>query len=128
MKTTTDEAVAVEIPPAVTAVEEPRGDPQIKPAARSYATAGVYVEVMNGPNAGQIAPMTKREFVLGQRGATRATIRREDVDRFVLVRVDPVTTIAVNGVLVTKESAPLAFGDTIDVAGVVLKFGRRPPL
>ena len=41
-------------------------------AARAYATAGVYVEVMNGPNAGQIAPMTKREFVLGQRGATKA--------------------------------------------------------
>ena len=128
MKTTTDEAVAVEIPPAVAAVEEPRGDSQIKPAARSYATTGVYVEVMNGPNAGQIAPMTKREFVLGQRGATRATIRREDVDRFILVRVDLAAAIAVNGVLVTKESAPLNFGDTIDVSGVLLRFGQRPPL
>ena len=128
MKTTTDEAVAVEIPPAIRAVDEPRVDTDVKPEARGYATAGVYVEVMNGPNAGQIAPMTKREFVLGQRGATRATIRREDGDRFVLVRVDPVATVAVNGVLVTKESAPLAFGDTIDVGGVLLRFGQRPPL
>ena len=127
METTSDEAVAVEIPPAVRAVDEPRADPNEKPEARAYATAGVYVEVMNGPNAGQIAPMTKREFVLGQRGATKAAIRRDD-DRFFLVRIDLAATIAVNGVLVTKESAPLAFGDTIDVGGVLLKFGRRPPL
>ena len=127
MKTTNDEAVAVEMPPAVHVVEEPRVAPDDKPEARAYATAGVYVEVMNGPNAGQIAPMTKREFVLGQRGATKATIRRDD-DRFVLVRVDPAATIAVNGMVVITESEPLAFGDTIDVGGVLLKFGRRPPL
>ena len=127
MENTTDEAVAVEIPPAVRAVEEPRVDPSDKPEALSYATGGVYVEVMNGPNAGQIAPMTKREFVLGQRGATKAMIRREE-ERYVLVRVDPIATIAINGLLVTKESAPLAFGDTIDVAGVLLRFERRPPL
>lgn len=127
METTTDEAVAVEIPPAVSAVDEPRVDTDDKPEGRAYATAGVYVEVMNGPNAGQIAPMTKREFVLGQRGATKAAIRRED-DRFLLVRVDLAATIAVNDVLVTKDSAPLAFGDTIDVGGVLLRFGRRPPL
>jgi len=128
METATDEAVAVEFPPAVSAVEEPRVETSDKPEGRAYATAGVYVEVMNGPNAGQIAPMTKREFVLGQRGATKATIRREDDERFVLARVDLAATIAVNGVLVTKDSAPLAFGDTIDVGGVLLRFGRRPPL
>jgi predicted component of type VI protein secretion system len=127
METTTDEAVAVEIPPALSVVEESRIEPSDKPEARAYATAGVYVEVMNGPNAGQIAPMTKREFVLGQRGATKAAIRRDD-DRFILVRIDLAATIAVNDVLVTKDSAPLAFGDTIDVGGVLLRFGRRPPL
>jgi len=127
METTTDEAVALEFPPAVRAVDEPRVEPDEKAEARTYATAGVYVEVMNGPNAGQIAPMTKREFVLGQRGAIKATIRRDD-DRFLLVRVDLAATIAVNDVLVTKDSAPLAFGDTIDVGGVLLRFGRRPPL
>ena len=127
METTTDEAVAVEIPPALSVVEEPPIESNEKPEAGAYATAGVYVEVMNGPNAGQIAPMTKREFVLGQRGATKAAIRRDD-DRFCLVRVDLAATIAVNDVLVTKESAPLAFGDTIDVGGVLLRFGRRPPL
>jgi len=127
METATDEAVAVEFPPAVSAVEEPRVETSDKPEGRAYATAGVYVEVMNGPNAGQIAPMTKREFVLGQRGATKAAIHRDN-DRFVLVRVDLAATIAVNDALVTKDSAPLAFGDTIDVGGVLLRFGRRPPL
>ena len=44
------------------------------------------------------------------------------------MRVDPAATIAVNGMVVITESEPLAFGDTIDVGGVLLKFGRRPPL
>jgi hypothetical protein len=33
--------------------------------------------VMNGPNAGQISPMTTREFVLGKAGVTIAVIRPE---------------------------------------------------
>jgi hypothetical protein len=32
---------------------------------------------MNGPNAGQISPMTTREFVLGKAGVTIAVIRPE---------------------------------------------------
>ena len=128
METTTSQAAAVEIPTAPSIAEDSHVDTSEGREVRSDATAGIYVEVMNGPNAGQIAPMTRREFVLGHRGATKVAIRREDVDRFVLVRVDLAATIAVNGLLVTKESAPLAFGDTIDVAGVLLRFGRRPPL
>jgi predicted component of type VI protein secretion system len=126
MDSNTDTAVAVDIPPTISVVPTPRrGSSHIDP--RSDATSGVYVEVMNGPNAGQIAPMTRREFVLGQGGATKAVIRR-DGDRFSLVPIDAKTMTRLNGAHVPAEGASLAFGDTIDVAGVMLRFGRRPPL
>jgi len=82
---------------------------------------------MNGPNAGQIAAMTRREFVLGQRGATKAVIRHDE-DGFYLLPGDDEAVTSVNGNRVTSQGVRLEFGDTINVSGVLLKFGRRPPL
>ena len=116
--------VAVEIPPAVSAVP---ATSRTAEAIDDDIARGVYVEVLNGPNAGQIVPMTRRRFVLGKAGATVAHIRREG-NVFSLVPVDPDATTLVNGESVAPEGVTLAFGDSIEVAGVKLRFGRRTPL
>jgi hypothetical protein len=86
----------------------------------------VYLEVVNGPNAGQIAPMNKREFVLGRAGAAKAVIRRDGEVFTLFPRSDPSCTV--NGQVVPPEGLRLSFGDAIEVAGVRLRFGRRLPL
>jgi hypothetical protein len=86
----------------------------------------VYLEVMSGPNTGQIAAMTKREFVLGTAGATKAVIRR-DGETFLLVPHIGAPCM-VNGQDVPPDGTRLSFGDAIEVAGVRLRFGRRLPL
>jgi predicted component of type VI protein secretion system len=118
-------AVAVDIPPTVSI--DPVHSEHDERATQGVATSGAYIEVMSGPNAGQIAPVTKREFVLGRAGSTMAVIRREG-DDFVLQARDGHTSASVNGTLVSAEGVRLAFGDAIEVAGVRLRFGRRPPL
>jgi predicted component of type VI protein secretion system len=87
-------------------------------------STSAFVEILSGPNAGQIAPMNKPEFSLGKLGATVAAIRREG-SAYRLVAVDRRATPLVNGRAIDAEGAVLAFGDTIDVAGVRLRFDRR---
>jgi pSer/pThr/pTyr-binding forkhead associated (FHA) protein len=120
MDSSSDTAVAVDIPPSVSSVTARTG-------SRAEPVAGVYLEVVNGPNAGQIAAMNKREFVLGQRGATKAVIRHDE-GGFYLLPNDQKAVTSVNGSRVPAHGVRLAFGDTINVSGVVLKFGRRQPL
>jgi predicted component of type VI protein secretion system len=127
MDSNSDTSVAVDMPPTISVVPEPSTATSGARAPRSDATLGVYVEVMNGPNAGHIASMTKREFVLGQRGATKALIRHDE-DGFSLVPVDLGSDTSVNAIRVASHGVRLAFGDTINVSGVVLRFGRREPL
>jgi hypothetical protein len=117
-------AVAVDIPPTVSI--EPLHSGHDEQATQVVATSGAYVEVMSGPNTGQIAPVTKRKFVLGRAGSTMAVIRREG-DDFVLQARSEHISASVNGKLVSGEGVRLAFGDAIEVAGVRLRFGRRPP-
>jgi hypothetical protein len=119
MDSSSDTAVAVDIPPAVSSVT-------VQSASRAAPVSGVYLEVVNGPNAGQIAAMTKREFVLGRAGAAKAVIRREGETFTLLPRSDPSCTV--NGQLVPSEGVRLSFGDAVEVAGVRLRFGLRAPL
>jgi len=129
MEMHTEASAAVDIPPPVSAVATPRGPVVAERAAEPYdgATAGVYVEVMSGPNAGQISPMTKAEFVLGKAGAPLAVIRR-DADGYLLVPLNAVRTPNINGRAVDPGGTRLEFGDTIGVGGVTLRFNRRAPL
>ena len=124
METNTSASVAVDMPPAVSVVPlaAVRDVADRPPEARNDASDGVYVEVMNGPNAGQISPMTRRQFVLGKGGVTIAVIRRDDAG-YRLVPVGGVPSL--NGRSVEADGARLAFGDMIEVAGVKLRFGRR---
>jgi pSer/pThr/pTyr-binding forkhead associated (FHA) protein len=119
MDSSSDTAVAVDIPPSVSSLTA-------RTASRAGPVTGVYLEVVNGPNAGQIAAMTKREFVLGRAGAAKAVIRREGETFMFLPRSDASCTV--NGQRVPSEGVRLSFGDTIEVGGVRLRFGRRAPL
>jgi hypothetical protein len=127
MDSNSDTSVAVDMPPTISAVPDARATASGEREPRNEVALGVYVEVMNGPNAGQIAAMTRREFVLGQRGATKAVIRHDE-DGFYLLPGDDEAVTSVNGNRVTSQGVRLEFGDTINVSGVLLKFGRRPPL
>jgi hypothetical protein len=71
--------------------------------------------------------MTKREFVLGRGGVTIAVIRR-DGDSFSLIPVDGDRSSLLNGQSMPKEGGRLIFGDSIEVAGVKLRFASRVPL
>jgi len=126
--------IAIDFPPEVagaagTAVvpEAPQQIVAERPELHAEATAGVYIEVMSGPNAGQITPMTKSEFVLGKAGASIAAIRRSEFGyRLVPFANDRMPTL--NGRPIEQAGAWLEFGDTIGVGGIVLRFSRRAPL
>ena len=69
--------------------------------------------------------MNKPEFLFGKLGATVAAIRTEG-SVYRLVPIDRRAAVPlVNGRAIDAEGAVLAFGDTIDVAGVRLRFDRR---
>jgi len=126
--------VAIDLPPEVavaTGMAVVPGAPQQivaeRPGVDAEATSGVYIEVMSGPNAGQITPMTKSEFVLGKAGATIAAIRHSEFGyRLVPFATDRMPTL--NGRPIEQAGAWLEFGDTIGVGGIVLRFSRRAPL
>ena len=120
--------VAIDLPPDIAVA--PVAPEQIvaeRPSVHAEATAGVYIEVMSGPNAGQITPMMKSEFVLGKAGAAIAAIRRSEFGyRLVPFANDRMPTL--NGRPIDQAGAWLEFGDTIGVGGIVLRFSRRAPL
>jgi len=125
MEADADASVAVEMPPTVSVVRE-----AMKTSRRAGAGTRELpserdtpiIEVLSGPHAGQRTKMTKAEFVLGKGGVTIASIRR-DATGYRLVRDDARAVAALNGVMLTAADARLAFGDTIEVAGVKLRFG-----
>ena len=127
MDMNSDSSVAVDMPPTISVVPSTRGRLRRVREARRDVNAGVFIEVMNGPNAGQITPMTKREFVFGKAGVTKAMIRREGSD-YRLVPIDGHASACINGRRIALDGEKLAFGDTIEVAGVKLRFGHRTPL
>jgi len=92
-------------------------------AAVVASVADAVIKVLTGPNAGQATPMTRPEFVLGRRGAQIAAIRRGD-SGYRLVPLADEHRPTVNGSAVEREGVELAFGDTLDVAGVKLRFER----
>ena len=126
MDMNSDASVAVEMPPAVSIVPAvpPRGMPERAPATDDESASGVYIEVMSGPNAGQIVPMTKQEFVLGKQGASIAVIKRDALG-YRLTPLDGKRVATLNGQRVEAAGARLEFGDTIGVGGVLLRFNRR---
>ena len=114
-----DASAAVDMSPTVTAVRP-------REAVRSIRAEPLraVVEILSGPNAGQVAPLQKPEFLFGKLGATVAAIRREG-SAYRLVAIDRRAMALVNGEAIDSEGVVLTFGDTIDVAGVKLRFDSR---
>ena len=84
-----------------------------------------FVKILSGPNAGKTTPMTRAQFVFGRPGVTVAAIRRSGGSyRLVPLGGDSLPTV--NGGTIAREGVELAFGDTIDVAGVKLRFSGAP--
>ena len=94
-----------------------------EPWADQAESSAAVVEILTGPNAGQVAPLHKPEFLFGKLGATVAAIRREG-SAYRLVAIDRRAMPLVNGQAIAPEGAVLGFGDMIDVAGVKLRFDR----
>jgi len=130
MEADADSSVAVEMPPTVSVVRPaPKTSTRAGAAAREEDTArdAPIIEVLSGPHAGQRTRMMKPDFVLGKGGVTIASIRRDDAG-YRLVQDDARAVAALNGVTLTTAEARLAFGDTIEVAGVKLRFGAAATL
>ena len=120
MEAEADASVAVEMPPTISVVHAPaRSSTRAHPIAPDVEAP--IIEVLSGPHAGQRTKMSKAEFLLGKSGVTIASIRRDDAG-YRLVLTDPRAVAALNGAPITAADARLAFGDTIEVAGVTLRF------
>jgi len=128
MEMHSEASAAIDMPPAISIVaSDQHRVADRSPGSYVNATEGAYVEVMSGPNAGQISPMTKSEFVFGKAGATLALIRRVS-GGYHLVPLKGAPPPTVNGQAIEPTGARLQFGDTIGVGGVTLRFNRRAPL
>ena len=126
METQSPAAAAVEIPPALSVVPS-RAAPTVSTRGANGANlraVDALVKILSGPNAGKTTPMTRAQFVFGRPGVTVAAIRRSG-GSYRLVPLGGEELPTVNGGTIAREGIELAFGDTIDVAGVKLRFERR---
>lgn len=121
MEMRSEASVAVDMPPTVSVVEVHRPAVVHREPAKKPDAAQAVIQVLNGPNAGQLTPITKREFVLGRSGQSIASIRQEGRAYWLRV-LDTRQSALHNGQPVSPQGAVLAFGDTIDVGGVKLRF------
>jgi pSer/pThr/pTyr-binding forkhead associated (FHA) protein len=126
MESESPAAAAVDIPPALSVVASRATSPESTSATSGAKaeTGEAFVKILTGPNAGKTTPMTRAQFVFGRPGVTVAAIRRSGGSyRLVPLGGDSLPTV--NGGTIAREGIELAFGDTIDVAGVKLRFERR---
>ena len=126
METQSAATAAVDIPPTLSIVPTRAAPRDAAPAVNGAKVqrAEALVKILSGPNAGKTTPMTRAQFVFGRPGVTVAAIRRSGVS-YRLVPLGGEALPTVNGDTIAREGIELAFGDTIDVAGVKLRFERR---
>lgn len=126
METQSASAAAVEMPPALSVVASRPDPPESARSANGANLRAVdaLVKILSGPNAGKTTPMTRAQFVFGRPGVTVAAIRRSG-GSYRLVPLGGEALPTVNGGTIAREGIELAFGDTIDVAGVTLRFERQ---
>jgi pSer/pThr/pTyr-binding forkhead associated (FHA) protein len=126
MESQSPATAAVDIPPTLSIVPPSAHPPGARPGGNGakVQSAEALVTILTGPNAGKTTPMTRAQFVFGRPGVTVAAIRRSGGNyRLVPLGGDALPTV--NGDIIAREGIELAFGDTIDVAGVRLRFERR---
>ena len=118
MESRSTASAALDLTPTLTVVRNDRhnGTQELPEEAR--------ITILTGPHAGEATPMNKAQFVFGRPGVSVAAIRRSG-GFYRLVPLAGDSPPVVNGGAVDRTGADLAFGDTIEVAGVKLRFERR---
>lgn len=112
---------ALDLSPTLTVV---RSDQLNGNTASAAVLAEARITILTGPHAGEATPMDKAQFVFGRPGVSVAAIRRSS-GVYRLVPLAGETPPVVNGGEIDRAGVELAFGDTIEVAGVRLRFERR---
>lgn len=111
-------SAALDLTPTLAVVQGHRANRSATAAPEACVT------ILSGPHAGEATPMNKAQFVFGRPGVSVAAIRRSG-GAYRLVPLAGESPPVVNGGAVDRTGAELAFGDTIEVAGVKLRFERR---
>ena len=120
MESRSTASAALDLTPTLTVVRNDRRNGTAEAAAPEEAR----ITILTGPHAGEATPMNKAQFVFGRPGVSVAAIRRTG-GAYRLVPLAGESPPVVNGGAVDRTGAELAFGDTIEVAGVKLRFERR---
>ncbi|OOG28703.1 phosphopeptide-binding protein [Thioalkalivibrio denitrificans] len=114
-------------PPAarVAAVRTPAPSPAAaRPAPGTATPPSARLEILTGPNAGRTLELSKPLTTLGKPGIQVAAIQRR-IGNYMIIHVDGGASGAspkVNDEHIGNASRGLKHGDTIDIAGVRMKF------
>ena len=80
--------------------------------------------MLSGAAAGRAVTLTKVVTTVGKPGVQVASITRRPTG-YVLAHVEGATRPSINGVPLVTETAPLANGDMIELAGTQMQFIYR---
>jgi pSer/pThr/pTyr-binding forkhead associated (FHA) protein len=89
--------------------------------AASNAAAAASIKVLSGAAAGRSVALTKVVTTVGKPGVQVASITRRPTG-YVLAHVEGAQRPSINGVPLVTETAPLANGDLIELAGTQMQF------
>ena len=97
--------------------------PNLAPVMSSTAHAGqaASIKVLSGAAAGRAVTLTKVVTTVGKPGVQVASITRRP-HGYVLAHVEGTSRPSINGVPLVAETAPLANGDLIELAGTQMQF------
>ncbi len=102
--------------------------PSAAPAAAPGRPMQAKVVVASGPNQGKELKLTKALTTLGKPGVQVAAITRR-VDAYYIVHVSPpgeANHPKVNSETISGQARQLASGDTVEIAGTLMKFELSP--
>jgi len=95
--------------------------PPTPPTPPMGAGAAASIKVLSGAAAGRAVTLTKVVTTVGKPGVQVASITRRPTG-YVLAHVEGASRPSINGVPLVTETAPLANGDMIELAGTQMQF------
>ena len=90
-------------------------------SSTAHAGAPASIKVLSGAAAGRAVTLTKVVTTVGKPGVQVASITRRP-HGYVLAHVEGASRPSINGVPLAAETAPLANGDLIELAGTQMQF------
>ncbi|MBL8349039.1 MAG: FHA domain-containing protein [Burkholderiaceae bacterium] len=95
--------------------------PDLAPSMPPAAGPSASIKVLSGAAAGRAVTLTKVVTTVGKPGVQVASITRRPTG-YVLAHVEGTSRPSINGVPLVTETAPLANGDLIELAGTQMQF------